>query len=189
MLNIKVILGSTRQGRFSDKPGAWVMSEIAKRPDMQADLLDLRDYPMPFFDEPVSPNYAKEPFTNAAVAAWTKKITESDGYIVVIQEYNHGIPAVLKNAFDYVAGSAWGKKPLAFVAYGSLAGARAVEQLRLVAAELQMAPLRNGVFVPEFWKRTDDAGAFKGDDLSDKAVAMIDELAWWGHALQAARNK
>jgi NAD(P)H-dependent FMN reductase len=145
-LNIQVILGSTRQGRFGDKPAHYVLGELQKRADVRAELVDLRDWPLPFFDHPVSPMRAKitEP---AAVAKWTAKVGEADGYVMVTPEYNHGYPAVLKNALDWVYAE-WTKKPVGFVGYGSTGGARAIEQLRQVVVELDMVPLREAIHVP-----------------------------------------
>src|ERR1700690_1267890 len=108
-LKVKIILGSTRQGRFSEKPGAWILEIAKKRTDINVELLDLRDYPMPFFNEPVSPNYKKEPYTEPSVVRWTAKIAEADAFLMITPEYNHGYSAVLKNAIDYV-GPEWHDK-------------------------------------------------------------------------------
>ena len=164
---------------------------MKKREGVKVELLDLRDYPLPFFEEPVSPNSKKEPYTNPAVVAWTKKVAEADGFIVVTGEYNHGYPAVLKNAFDYV-GSEWNKKVVGFVAYGSALGARAVEQLRQVAVELQMAPIRSAIHIPiavylsVMNERTPvSPELFK--PVQDAAGKFLDQLMWWGKALKMAR--
>lgn len=147
-MKIKVILGSTRQGRVSEAIGKWVMEQVK-----DAELLDLRDYPMPFFDEPISPSMLKEPYTNPIVVKWTAKIAEGDAFIIVTPEYNHGYPAVLKNALDYVY-KEWNGKKVAFVGYGSVGAARAIEQLRQVVIELQMVPLRNSVHIIRHWELT-----------------------------------
>src|SRR3989344_5342905 len=146
-MKIKVILGSTRAGRFSDKPGNWVLGELQRNSGIDAELLDLRDYPMPLFNEEETPSYKTKPYTDPAVVKWTAKIQDGDAFIVIAPEYNHGYPAVLKNALDY-AYQEWNNKPVAFVAYGSAMGARSVEQLREIAVELQMAPVRNAVHMP-----------------------------------------
>lgn len=187
-LKLKVILGSTREGRFSEIPGGWIVSEAGKRSDVSVELLDLRDYPMPFFEEPITPSSKKEPYKNKVVARWTKKIAEADAFVIIAPEYNHGYPAVLKNALDYVY-QEWNNKPVAFVTYGSVMGARSVEQLRLVAIELQMAPIRNAVHLP--WDsvvagRKDPATAFTA--YTERAKVLLDQLAWWGKALKTARN-
>ena len=147
MLKIKVIIGSTRKGRFSERPAEWIFNEAKKLPDVDVEMLDLRDYPMPFFEEPESPSYKKAPYANPVVAKWTQKIADGDAFIVVMPEYNHGKSAVIKNAFDYV-GPEWNKKAIGFVSYGSVGGARSVEHLRMSAIELQMAPVRIAVHIP-----------------------------------------
>lgn len=135
LIKIKVIIGSTREGRFSDKAAAWITEEIKKQNGIIVEMLDLRDYDMPFFNEAVSPSFKKEPYENEAVARFTKKIDEGDAFIMVTPEYNHSTSGVLKNAIDWI-GPEWNNKPIAFVSYGSVGGARAVEQLRLIAIEL-----------------------------------------------------
>ena len=150
-MRIKVILGSTRQGRVSEVIGKWVMEQAKNIAGLELELLDLRDYPMPFFDEPVSPSQITAPYTNETVAKWTAKIAEGEALIIVSPEYNHGYPAVLKNALDYVY-KEWNSKKIAFVGYGSVGGARAIEQLRQVAVELQMIPLRNAVHIIKHWE-------------------------------------
>jgi NAD(P)H-dependent FMN reductase len=189
-LNVKVILGSTRQGRFSEKPGNWIMSELKKHANVDAELLDLRDYPMPFFDEPVSPSYKSAPYANPVVAKWTAKIAEADAFIVIAPEYNHGYTAVLKNAFDYVY-QEWNNKAIGFVSFGSVMGGRVVEQLREVAVELQMAPIRNAVHMPydvivAAGKGTQESELFA--PYADRATGLIDQLLWWGTALKTARK-
>ena len=190
MLKIQTILGSTRQNRFGDKPAQWIYGEAKKREGIEAELLDLRDYPLPFFNEPASPAMSKGEYSNEVAKRWVKKVGEADGYIIVTPEYNHGYPAVLKNALDY-AYAEWNNKPVGFVSYGGVAGARSVEQLRQVVIELQMAPIRNSVHVPAFWTMFDEGGALKAgafDAFKKSADAMIEQLLWWARALKAARE-
>lgn len=186
---IKVIIGSTRSNRFSEHPARWIAGLAAAKGEFDVELLDLRDYPMAFFNEPVSPTYRKGPPTDDMAKKWAGKIKEADGFIVVAPEYNHGYSAVLKNAFDHVYHE-WNQKPMAFVAYGSTGGARAVEQLRLVAVELKMAPLRNAVHIPAPWELVEGeklkAGALDG--FAHSAEAMLADLIWWTRALKAARS-
>ena len=141
---IAIIISTTRAARFGDKPAKWIYDIASQRDDMSVELVDLRDYPMPFFDEVASNAWV--PAKNEIAQRWQKKVAEFDGYIFVTAEYNRGVPAVLKNAIDY-AYPEWNKKPAAYVGYGSVGGARAVEQLRLVCVELQMAPMRTGVHI------------------------------------------
>lgn len=189
-INIKVIAGSTREGRFSDKAAAWIAEEIKKQKDVVVEILDLRDYEMPFFNASVSPASIKEPYKNEAVASFTKKIAEGDAFVIITPEYNHGTSAVLKNALDWVYRE-WNNKPVAFVSYGGMGGARAVEQLRLNAIELQMAPIRNAVHIPGEQYFQVRSGKMSIGDLfaqqKNKAEAMITQLLWWAHALKNAR--
>ena len=143
-LKIGIVVGSTREGRFADKPANWIRDLAQQRPELDVELVDLRDYPMPFFEDATSPAYGPSP--NKLVQAWQAKVASLDGYIFTAAEYNHGPTAVLKNALDY-AFKEWNNKPAAFVGYGGVGGTRAVEQLRLHAVELEMAPIRNAVHI------------------------------------------
>jgi NAD(P)H-dependent FMN reductase len=184
---IGVILSTTRAGRFADKVAAWLLELAAARQGMELELVDLRDYPLPFFDEPLSPLWA--PPKNEVARRWTKRLGAFDGFVFVTAEYNHGIPAVLKNAIDY-SYQQFVRKPAAYVGYGGVGAARAIEQLRLINIEQQMAPLKSGVHV---------GGAdfidllLHGKSFADKphlvpgASAMLDELEWWTCALKQAR--
>lgn len=185
---IGIVIGSTREGRFSEKPAHWI-HEIAKdRNDLAVELIDLRDHALPFFNEPVSPAWA--PVQNEAALRWAAKLATLDGLIVVTPEYNHGPSAVLKNAFDY-AYKEFGRKPIGFVGYGGVGAARAVEQLRLVAVELQMAPVRHAVHIGmvEFlgiWQQGKSFDDFP--HLAQAANGMLDDIAWWAKALNTARE-
>ena len=185
-LKIKIILGSTRQQRFGEQPAKWIL-EKAKAKGLDVELLDLRDYPMPFFDEPISPSMSKEPYVNPVVAKWTAKIAEADGFIMTVAEYNHGYTAVLKNAIDYV-GKEWNKKPVAFIGYGSAGGARAIEQLREVAIETQMMPIRNTVHMTNFWSMLDANGVMNFSSFEPAGDALLDQLVWWAKVLKTARD-
>lgn len=190
-INIKVIAGSTREGRFSDKAATWIAEEIKKQKEVTVEVLDLRDYEMPFFNEPVSPSFKQEPFKNEAVARFTKKIEEGDAFVIVTPEYNHGTSGVLKNALDWVYPE-WNNKPVAFVSYGGVGGARAVEQLRTNAIELQMAPIRNAVHIPGEQYFQVLFGKMEAKELfasvSKQAEGMITQLLWWTKALKHARS-
>ncbi len=186
-LKIAVIVGSTRPQRFGDKPANWIFGELKKTAGIDVELIDLRDHPLPFYDESASIADLGGTYSSEAGKKWADKVKEFDGYVVVTPEYNHGYPAVLKNALDY-AYTEWNKKPITFVAYGGVGGARSVEQLRQVSVQLEMAPLRNAIHIPEFWTRTKDDGTFKADGLEKKAVMLIEELVWWAVALKTARG-
>ena len=191
MATISVIISSTREGRFGDQPANWFHGLLAKRPDVTAKLLDLRDFPMPFFDQLMPPAFPGRPaYANEVVQRWTAEIAGSDGFVIVTAEYNFGPPAVLKNALDCVYRE-WNRKPIGFVSYGTAAGARSVQQLREAAIELQMAPVRSAVHLPRetLWAH------FTGGDVpaaltnsEADADKLIDDLLWWASALQAARS-
>jgi NAD(P)H-dependent FMN reductase len=185
-LRIKVIVGSTRANRFSEKPAQWIFNLAKARPDLEVELLDLRDYPLPFFEEPFPPGLAKDNYTNPAVVKWREKVEEGDGFIIVTPEYNHGYPAVLKNALDYVYYK-WAKKAVAFVSWGGAGGARGVEQLRLVAIELDMCPTRAAVHIPNPWF-IKDVSEIDTDANKQSANALLDQLTWWTRALKTARG-
>jgi NAD(P)H-dependent FMN reductase len=182
---IGVILSTTRQGRFADRPTEWIMNIARQRTDAIFEVVDLRDYPMPFFDEPRSP--IAVPPKDAIALRWGQKLATLDGFLFVTAEYNHGIPAVLKNALDY-AYAEFNRKPATFVAYGSAGGARAVEQLRLVLAELQVASLKSAVHIgyAEFLGMMRQGKTFADYPyLEASAVKMLDDLAWWAETLRA----
>jgi NAD(P)H-dependent FMN reductase len=185
-----VILASTRPGRFGEKPAAWIMDRLSARADMHAELVDLRDYPLPIFDRPSSPARTLREYPNEEIAAWGRKVDEADGFIVLTPEYNHGYPASLKNALDYIFPEL-GHKPIAFVGYGNVGGARAIEQLRLVAVEFEMAPLRHAVHIlPELMVPAMKADPFTADllaPLDGRLDLAATDLVWWANALTAAR--
>jgi len=191
LLNIKIILGSTRPNRFSEFPGRWIFDMVKKREDVLAEILDLREYEMPFFNESATPSSKKDPYMNEAVVRWTDKVKEADGFIVIAPEYNRGTPAVLKNALDY-AYQEWNLKPIGFISYGVVGGARSVEHLRLSSIELQMVPIRNAVHIPAHWTLRDEAGTLKPgalDAYGKPAEALLDQLLWWAGVLKEARAK
>lgn len=185
-LNIKIILGTTRPKRFGEQPAHWILEKARQRPDLNVELLDLRDYPMPFFEEPMPPGLAKDGYTHPVVTRWREKIREADGFIIASPEYNHGYPAVLKNALDYVY-FAWNRKAVGFVSWGGLGGGRVVEQLRGVAIELDMVPIRWAVHMVNFWALLDDTGKINTDSFEKSGDALIDHLTWWSRALKTAR--
>lgn len=190
MAKISVIVGSVRKNRFSEKPGRWIVDQLRKR-GVETRHLDLRDFPMPFFDEAMPPAMpGRPPYTNEVVQKWTAEIRSADGFVFVTPEYNYGPPAVLKNAIDWVYPE-WNRKAAAFVSYGSVTGARAVQQLRETMIELQVAPVRSSVNVPMSVVMTH----FQGGDTSPglnlleaSAKVMIDDLLWWTEALKSARE-
>ena len=182
-LKVAIIVGTTRASRFGHKPAQWVHDIAAQRDDIETEIVDLRDFPMPFFDEVASNAWV--PSQNPVAQRWQKKVAEFDGYIFVTAEYNRSIPAALNNALDQ-AYTEWNRKPAACVGYGVVGAARAVEHLRTICVELQMAPTRTGVHVQgaDFYavhqgKTTLDALEY----LTPNVQQMLDELVWWTNAL------
>ena len=189
-LKVKVIIGSVREGRASEKYGNWIAGELKKRGDMDVEILDLKDYTMPFFNQSETPSYKTKPYAEPTVVKWTAKIAEADAYVIAAPEYNHGYSAVLKNALDWVY-QEWNNKPVAFVTSGSVAGGRVVEQLRLVAVELQMHPIRNAIHLPYDVVMSLNKGTPASDvfaPFAERAKGLGDQLAWWAKALKAARG-
>jgi NAD(P)H-dependent FMN reductase len=190
MTVISVIVGSTRQGRFSEKPARWIFQRLKNLTGIEARLLDLGDFPMPFFDQPIPPAMpGRPPYEHEVVKRWTAEIARSDGFIFVTPEYNYGPSAVLKNALDWVYPE-WNRKAAAFVSYGSAGGARSVQQLRETAIELQLAPIRWSVHIPvaTLWAHFQGGDVDAGlAELEAPAKTMIDDLLWWTGALKAAR--
>lgn len=185
---IGIIVGSTRPGRFADKPVNWIHGLAEQRNDMRFEIVDLRDHPLPFFSEAMSPAWAAP--QNEHAVAWASRLATFDGFIVVTPEYNHGPSAVLKNALDH-AYAEFVRKPMAFVGYGGVGAARAIEQLRLVAAELQMVCVRNAVHLGmvEFLGIWQQGKTFEDfPHLGQAATGLLDDLAWWAKALKAARQ-
>jgi NAD(P)H-dependent FMN reductase len=191
MTVISVIVGSTREGRFSEKPAKWILQHLKRRAGIDARLLDLRDFPMPFFDQPATPAAPGRPsYQNEVVQKWTAAIAQSDGFVFVTPEYNYGTSAVLKNAIDWVYPE-WNRKAAGCVSYGSAMGARGVQQLRETMIELQAAPIRSSVHIPvaTLWAHYTGGDVEAGlVELEAAAGTMIDDLLWWTAALKMARS-
>jgi NAD(P)H-dependent FMN reductase len=187
---IAVIVGSTRPTRFADKPAQWILKQAQARGDIDAELVDLRDHPLPFFDEPASNRWM--PTQNPAAVRWQQTIGRFDGFIFVVAEYNRSITAVLKNALDQ-AYQEWDRKPFTAIGYGGTGAARAVEHLRLIGIELNMVPTRNAVHVGGVdFMTIHPLGANKPIEeveahLAPSAKASLDELVWWAKATMAAK--
>src|ERR1700680_374944 len=190
MLKIGLIVGSTRPNRFADVPVQWLVEGASARSDLRLTVLDLRDLRLPFFNEPASPVFTGGIYTEPEAEAWRKRIGEFDAFVATVAEYNHGPTAVLKNAFDS-ASLEWQRKPIAFVGYGGVGGARAIETLRGVVIELQMAPIKQEVNIAmEPYLGIVQKGAALNDYeyLVQSRGVMFDHLVWWGVALKAARQ-
>ncbi|RJL05997.1 NADPH-dependent FMN reductase [Paracoccus siganidrum] len=188
---IAVIISSTRKTRFADKPAAWLMEQLKDHPELDFELVDLRDQNLPFFDEPASNLWMPSSDPNAV--AWQEKLAGFDGFFFVVAEYNRSITGALKNALDQ-AYKQWVRKPFAALAYGSMGGARALEHLRLIGIELQMVPLRNAVHIggSDFFKVFPGGGDAPiseiEENLKPSLKATLEELVWWTKATKAARG-
>ena len=187
-LSIGIIISTTRPTRLGDRPAEWLASLARDRPDATFEIVDLRDYPMPFFEERLSPIHA--PIENPIARRFAAKMAEFDGYVFVTAEYNHSISGVLKNALDYLHTEVH-RKPATFIGYGGMGGARAVEHLRHVLAEMEVASLKHAVHIG----RPEMIGLlFENKSLADfphlaqATGPMLDELVWWAATLKAGRD-
>lgn len=187
-LSIGVILGSSRPNRSGEAVAQWFMEQTKNFKEATFTFIDLKDVNLPMFDETTPP--LMHQYANDHTKAWAEKIASFDAFIVVTPEYNHSFPAVLKNAFDYV-NLEWNKKAIGFVSYGATSGGlRAVEQLRLVAVELQMANVREQISIPFIWEAINpENGSINPDYVKGTPELLIKDVLWWGEALKAARKK
>jgi NAD(P)H-dependent FMN reductase len=185
-LRLAVIIGSTRDGRFGPVVADWIAGHIAEREDVEADLIDLVETPLPT----VFPAFGQPPSDEvvAQLGAVTPRLAGADAFVIVTPEYNHSFPAPLKNAIDW-HNEQWHAKPVGFVSYGGIAGGlRAVEQLRVVLAEVHAVTIRNTVSFHNYGEIFGADGK-PTDPASDVAAkAMLDQLTWWGQALRTARR-
>lgn len=187
MLNVAIILGSTRPNRVSEPVGKWALERAKAIEGWNPEIIDLRDWPLPFYQEDKPVMMLQGAYSVDLAKKWAAKIAGMDAFIVVAPEYNYSFPAVLKNAFDYLF-TEWNKKPAGFIGYGSVGGTRSVEQLRLVAGGLQMHAVREAVHLMDVWSMLGPDG-FKPNEAEGKKMdAMLAQLDWWARALKTARN-
>ncbi len=184
MTRIGIILGSTRPGRNGEQVAKWVYDIATRRDDAEFELVDLADYPLPHLDEPLPPSLGQ--YQHDHTKEWAAKVASFDGFVMVTPEYNHGTSGVLKNALDYVYGE-WNNKAVGFVSYGGAGGARAVEHLRLVVGELQMADVRQQVAL-SMMTEFENFSVFKPGDYNLAALdTMLDQVVAWSTALAPVR--
>jgi NAD(P)H-dependent FMN reductase len=192
MSRLQVIVGSTRPTRSADLVAPWVAKAAAAHGAFEVEVLDLRDWPLPLFSEHLGTlGDPKDPtYSGPVVKAWNRKIKEGGAYVFITPEYNHSVPAVLKNAIDSVwASFAFRNKPVAAVGYsgGIGAGIRAIEHLAQVAIEAEAVPLRNTVVIP-FVTEAFDAAGQPADPVTRASLdVLLDDLAWWSAVLEPAR--
>jgi NAD(P)H-dependent FMN reductase len=188
-MRIALIVGSTRPNRFADHPVKWIQQGAANRTDVELEALDLRDWPLPFFDEATAPVSTGGTFSHPLAQRWGEKIAAFDGFIICTAEYYHGPPAVLLNALHY-AMNEWKHKPVSYVGYGGLGAARAIEHLRLTAIQLRMAPLSLAVHIGfEAFLGVQSEGKLLDDYpyLLEARTLMFNQLVWWARTLAPAR--
>jgi NAD(P)H-dependent FMN reductase len=192
MSKVLVIIGSTRPGRAADLVVPWVISRARAHPDFDIEVADLRDWPLPIFAEHAGTigDLSDPTYSEPIVRAWNQKVKQADAFIVVTPEYNHSIPAALKNAIDTVWLSyGFRNKPVAAVGYsGSIgAGIRAIEHLAHVFIEAEAVPLRNTVVIPFVREAFGAEGEPVDPEPGIRLQVMLDDLAWWSSALEKAR--
>lgn len=186
--HIGIIISTTREGRFGERAARWVSQLAAGRSDITTEIVDLRDYPLPFFESVASPRFV--PIDTPEARKWSNKLAELDGYVFVTAEYNHSISGVLKNALDFVFAEQ-ARKPAAFVGYGAVGGARAVEHLRHIVVELSMVPLNRAVHInmePFLGMMRDGKDFADYPYLAPTVDTMLEELAWYAQTLKAGRQ-
>lgn len=183
-MKLGIILGSTRQARNGDRVIKWLEPQLSQLGDVGFEVFDLRDYPLPFFDEPNPPMALKGHYANTTAQDWSGKISATDAFIIVTPEYNHGPSAVLKNALDWLYDE-WAKKPVDFISYSTTpaGGVRAVEQLRQNAVALQMVPLTNAIHIPRIQDVIDEEGKLLQGHYDESLARLLDELSWWSKTI------
>ena len=185
-LRVAIILGSTRPGRNGEAVAKWVYEIAKKRPDAEMEYVDIKDFNLPFLDEPIPPSRGQ--YTKEHTKKWSAKIDSFDAFVFVAAEYNHGIPGALKNTIDFLY-KEWNNKVAGFVGYGSAGGVRSVEQLRLVMAELQVATVRAQVQLSLFHD-FENFSIFTPAPYQEKSVdTMLDQVMAWAGALKTLRTK
>lgn len=185
---ILVILGTTREGRRGIKVFNWAKSILSKNKDADFEFIDLKDWNLPFYDFPTSPSTERGLYHTKLQEKWSKKIDSADGFLMITSEYNHGYSAVLKNAIDY-AWFEWNHKPITFISYGSAGGGlRAVEQLRQVAIELEMVPIRQQVLISGIRQAFDDNGRIKDESFNHRLEDTVKYLVLWTKSLRKIRK-
>lgn len=185
MIKIGIILGSTRPGRNGDAVARWVLDRAAARGDADYELIDLLDHPLPHLDEQIPASLGQ--YAGEHTKRWAETIDRFDGYVFVTPEYNHSTSGVLKNAIDYLYGE-WNNKAAGFVSYGAVGGARAVEHLRLIAAELQLATVREQVALSIYTDFEEFSRLRPSDHQGATLDAMLDQLTAWSGALREVRR-
>ena len=186
MPKIQIITGSTRPNRLNRQVADWVYSIASQRDDIDVELVDIADFNLPLFDEPMSPAMAAP--TKDHTKKWASKVREADGYIFITPEYNHSVSGALKNAIDFVYGE-WNNKAAGFVGYGSAGGARAIEHLRGIMGEIQVADVRSTVML-NLMNDFENFSKLKNVDAHVPSLeTLMDQLTAWSEALKTVRER
>jgi NAD(P)H-dependent FMN reductase len=188
--HIVIIVASIRPTRFADHPLKWILAETPKHPEFTFEVLDLRDEVLPIYDLAGSPAMRPREYASEAEGSIGKRLDAADGFLVIANEYNHGYTPAIKNLLDLFFVE-WNRKPISFVGYGNVGGARAIEQLRLVIDELDMASVRPTVNLlgPQIMAIRDGVDAVEALAVLDPRLdALLADLHWWATALKAARD-
>lgn len=184
MLKIGIVTGSTRPGRVNLQVAEWVKQIADKRSDVSFEIVDIADYQLPLYDEAIPAAYGQ--YAHEHTKKWAAKIGSLDGFIFVTPEYNHSFSPALKNAIDFIYGE-WNNKVAGFVSYGSGGGIRAVEQLRQIMSEIQIADVRAQVFMSLF-SDFENFSVFKPDPRHEASLeTVLDQVISWSKALKAVR--
>ncbi|MBL1116500.1 NAD(P)H-dependent oxidoreductase [Streptomyces sp. 110] len=184
MPKIAIILGSTRPGRNGEAVAHWVFDIARRRTDAEYELVDVADYRLPLLDEPVPPSMGQ--YSQPHTKVWAEKIASFDGFVFVTPEYNHSTCGALKNAIDYLYAE-WNNKAAGFVGYGSAGGTRAVEHLRLVMAELQVADVRAQVSLSLFTDFENFSTFTPAEHKAEAVNTLLDQVAIWSTAMATVR--
>lgn len=192
-MKVQIILGSTRPNRTTPRLAKWIADEAGKMDDIQPEIVDLDDYPLPFLDEPISPRFNPDRHPNPEAQKWMAKIAEGDAYIFVTPEYNHSIPGVLKNAIDYLTFEML-KKPATIASHGTVGGARATMHLKEILSESRVAVIPTQVAIPGMSEKISEDGVLDQEqaDLPYGPLTslknLLSELKWYSDALATART-
>ncbi|HWN35999.1 MAG TPA: NAD(P)H-dependent oxidoreductase [Pseudonocardia sp.] len=183
-LKIGIILGSTRPGRNGEAVAKWVYEVAARRTDAEFELVDLATFELPHLDEAIPPSMGQ--YAQPHTRAWAEKIATFDGFVFVTPEYNHSTSGALKNAIDFLYGE-WNNKAAGFVSYGGVGGTRAVEHLRLIMSELQVATVRAQVALSLHTDFENFSTFHPGVHQIDALNATLDQVIAWSGALRPVR--
>jgi NAD(P)H-dependent FMN reductase len=186
LLNIGIIIGSTRPGRKAEDVARWLYGIAANRNDASFEVVDIASFNLPLLDEPLPPSMGQ--YAQPHTKAWAAKIATFDAFVFVTPEYNHSTSGALKNAIDYLFRE-WNDKAAGFVGYGGVGGTRAVEQLRLVMGEIKVAAVRAQVALSLFTDFENFSTLRPGPHQEAAVTAMLDDLIAWGQALQTMRTR